>query len=156
MFSTLLITSIPISLYGLKINYEYESFLYTLITSTQFLCVINLFFLNKRFQQFLHDIFVYTLTYGLLSSNIFFTKVFSMTMAGTMLATRFYYKRCIFLFWNTNRNCDYDVIVFCMMCVCGLRSQSLLYEKECALVSFISHFLCDKNENSLLNNIFNK
>ena len=129
MFSILLLLSIPISLFGLKVNYEYEAFLYSLIVSTQFLCGLNLFLLNKRFQQVLHDVFVYVLTYGLLSSNIYFTKLFSMIMAGTMLATRFYYKRCIFLYWNTNRNCDYDVIVLCMMIVCALRSHSLLYEK---------------------------
>lgn len=156
MFSTLLILSIPISLFGLTVNYEYEPFLYTLIVSTQFLCCLNLFVLNKRFQQILHDIFVYVLTYGLLSSNVYFTKNFSMIMAGAMLATRFYCKRCIFLYWNTDRNCDYDVIVFFMMIVCALRTQSLLYKKECVAVSLFSHLLCDKYENSFVKKLFEK
>ena len=153
MFSTLLILSIPISLFGLKLNYDHELFNYILIISTQFLCVANLYFRNKRVQQFLHDIFVYVLTYGLLSSNIFFTKVFSIIMASTMLATRFYYKRCIFLFWNNNRNYDYDFIVISLMIICTVRSSSWLFEKECAVIATISHFLLDKHENSVIKKI---
>ena len=150
MFSKLLLLSIPISFTGLKHIPPEEFLLYVLILSTQILCVLNLLIMDKRLQQFLHDSFVYVLTYGLLCSNIFFTKCFSVVMSFQMLMTRLYYKRCIFLFWNTTRNCDYDFVVSLMILVCMMRSDSLLGNKQCMFIGIASHFLLDEQENSFL------
>jgi hypothetical protein len=148
MFSKLLFLSIPISLIGFKQIPEEEFILYIFILSTQFLCVLNLLILDKRLQQFLHDSFVYVLTYGLLCSNNYYTKLFSVVMSFQMLMTRLYYKRCIFLFWNTTRNCDYDFIVLFTILTCIMRSESLLGNKQCMFIGIASHFLLDQHKNS--------
>ncbi len=150
MFSKLLLLSIPISFVGFKQSPQEEFLLYVLILSTQFLCVLNLFILNKRLQQFLHDSFVYVLTYGLLCSNNSYTKIYSVVMSSQMLMTRFYYKRCIFLFWNTTRNCDYDLVVFFMIFTCLMRSDSILGNKQCMFIGIASHILLDEHKNSFL------
>ena len=155
MFSKLLFISIPISLLGIKEYSGEETPLYILILSTQFLCVINLLIMDKRLQLFLHDSFVYVLTYGLLCSNNHFTKFFSIVIGSFMLLTRMYYKRCIFLFWNTKRNIDYDFVIFLMILACFIRYDFLLGNKECMAIGFFSHFLLDKYENSFIKKITN-
>ena len=150
MFAKLLFFSIPISLVGFKEYSGEETPLYLLILGTQFLCVLNLLIMNKRLQLLLHDLFVYVLTYGLLCSNNHFTKIFSIVIGSTMLLTRMYYKRCIFLFWNATRNIDYDFVVLSMILACFFRQDCLLGNKECMAVGFFSHFLLDKYENSFI------
>ena len=150
MFAKLLFLSIPFSLVGFKEYSGEETPLYILIVSTQILCVINLFIMDKRLRLFMHDFFVYVLTYGLLCSNNHYTKFFSIVIGSTMLLTRMYYKRCIFLFWNTKRNIDYDFIIFSMVIACFFRTDFLLGNKECMVVGFFSHFLLDKPENSFI------
>lgn len=150
MFGKLLFLSIPISLVGFKKYSGEEIPLYILIISTQFLCALNLLIMDKRLQLFLHDSFVYVLTYGLLCSNNHYTKFFSIVIGSVMLLTRIYYKRCIFLFWNTTRNIDYDIVVFLMILACFFRDDCLLGNKECMAVGVFSHFLLDKHENSFI------
>ncbi len=153
MFSKLLFLSIPISFLGFGRIPQEEFLIYVLILSTQFLCVINLLIMDKRLQQLLHDSFVYVLTYGLLCSNNSYTKIFSAVMSLQMLMTRFYYKRCIFLFWNTTRNCDYDLVILLMVLSCLIRSDSLLGNNQCIIISVVSHFLPDKQKHSFLKKI---
>jgi len=150
MFSKLLFLSIHISFVGFKRSSDEEFLLYVLILSTQFLCTLNLLIMDKRLQLILHDSFVYVLAYGLLCSNIQFTKFFSVCMSFQVLLSRLYYKRCIFLFWKTSRNCDYDLILFSMILSCFLRNDSLLGNKQCMIIGFASHFLLDEDKNSFL------
>ena len=148
MFAILLYLSIILSYFCSNYARE-EIWIYRIIFLTQLFCCMNLYFLHKGVQQFLHDCFVYVLVYGLMTTNNLFTKVFSCCVSTAMVSTRFYYKSCIFLWWNTNRNPDYDMIVMLMTLICLLRSRALIPNWLCFIVGVVSHFLEDAQNNSI-------
>lgn len=143
MLSKLLILSLSANIIGFKnVSIEEYNFHYFIIL-THILCIINLFIRNKSFQLLLHDSLIYILTFGLVGSMRIYTKIISIIFSIVLLSTRFYYKRCIFLYWKTTRSIDFDIIVFGMVFFCLFRTFSLLGHKECILIGIISHFFDD-------------
>ena len=147
-FLTFVVSSIPLGVFCASFSHTDEYVFYVLTFYTQLLCLLNFFVAHKYFQIILHDIFVYLLVYGLTHTNCLHTKFFACTIALTMLGTRHAYKRCIFLWWNEERNLDNDLITLFLVGICCYRTLSLLTNSMCILVALTSHFLEDSLHNS--------
>ena len=152
MFSYLLFTSILLSCFCGRYAPD-ERFVYILIYNTQLGCTLNLFWRDPNIQLVLHDCFVYVLVYGLMCTTNTYTKLFALIISTAMLTTRLIYGRCIFLWWNQDRNIDYDVIILIMTILCCFRNTSFLNNFVCISIGIVSHFLRDAYENSLLKHI---
>ena len=149
IFSCLLFFSILVSYYCGK-NTPEEKLFYILIYNTQLFCVANLFFEDLYIQLLLHDCFVYVLVYGLMCTPHIHTKLFAISISTAMIVTRMMYDRCIFLWWNKNRNIDFDIIVFTMIIISYLRKSSVLPNWVCIFIGCISHFLPDCRDDSFV------
>ena len=148
-FACLLFLSLLVSYYCGK-NTPEEKLFYIFIYNTQVLCVANLFFKDVYMQLILHDCFVYVLVYGLLCTHHIHTKLFAMSISTAMIVTRMIYDRCIFLWWNQNRNIDFDIVVFTMIMISYFRESSVLPNWVCLFVGCISHFLPDSRDDSFV------
>ena len=149
MFAQLLIVSTVAGYYGTQYAPE-EFMMYMFILFIQLICILNLIIADPRPQSSLHDAFVYVIVYGLLCSTNVYTQHLVSCIAFAMVSTRIAYNRCIFLWWNTERNIDYDVIVSIMTLVCLMRSESLIRHWLCWVIGFASHFFSDVSSNSVI------
>ena len=148
MFHYLLAIIFPLTTVCMHYDYDCDINHYTLVLYTQILCIANQILKNKSFQLFLHDIFVYCLTYGLLSSTCDGMRVLTMCTAFAMVSTRIIFKRCLFLWWYTERNMDYDMIVTLVAFTNTMRTTSICHPFVCLIVAIYSHFLDVSYNNS--------
>lgn len=157
MFSRLLLLCMPLSIISWVIDgMDCDFYNYIIICATQFCCAVNTRMQSQTFQLCLHDMFVYMITYGLMSSMCTGLRIYAMMIALFMISTRIVYGRCIFLWWKTQRNMDYDFLVFCMAFANMVRTTCLIDIKMCFLIGIFSHFLADESRNSCLRKICKK
>lgn len=148
MFAHLLVASIPISLACARVATdcrEDEAWFYISVGCLQLACMCNLRLQSRAAQEILHDVFAYHILYGLVSSQCGVTKSFAFGMTAVMLGTRFYYRRCIFIWWKTRRNASLDLILVVLSILCCLRTVRMVTRNACILISFMSHFIDDNN-----------
>lgn len=148
MFTLLLLISIPMTIVSAIYDNMCDKEHYALIGLTQVLCVMNCVLEHKEFQLILHDIFVYVILYALLVTNCHGLKIFGTIIASAMVFTRLLFGRCIFLWWNTCRNIDYDILVSVMIVINILRESPVLNMYICISAAMFSHFLRDSDQNS--------
>ena len=111
IFPQVLFLSCITSIYLQKEDFKFMSF----IIFSHILCMINLFVQNKTFQLLLHDVFVYSLLYSNLQSSSIKIRAYGAALCLIMCITRMYYNKCMFLYWNNERNTDFDICVWLIL-----------------------------------------
>lgn len=153
-FAYLLCLMIPVTCISLAKDGNCDINNYVLVLITQILCVVNLTLNSQYLQLILHDIFVYMIVYGTLSSECHYYRYVAIYASVAMVISRMYYKRCIFLWWHTERNIDYDFIVLLGTIINLFRKNKLLNLYVCILISLCSHFMKDEQKNSFIFKFF--
>ena len=105
---------------------------------------VNFYFENEPAQQVMHDIFVYTLLDALLVARDLPSRQLGRFVALLQMCTRYYYGRCIVLWWNNERNKDVDAGVLALLALSFVSSRRpLISWWVCAIIAAVSHFVAD-------------
>ena len=122
----------------------------SIVVCTHTLCIFNLVWSNRLLQLCMHDVFVYSILYANLVSQNNVIRVYGCILGVCMCATRMWYERCIFLYWHTSRNIDFDVWVWLVIAgnLSGLNVP--LTQCGCAVIAVASHFFRDEKEDSII------
>ena len=150
MFVYLLFCATFLTAYCAVADEECDRMHYLFALVTQSLLIVNLKFCNVKTQVLLHDVFAYILGYGLLVSECTAFRCMTSLVAITMIITRIYFNKCLFMWWNTERNIDTDMFVFILLCFNMVRRSGLLPSHICLVMSYFSHFIPDKKDHSVL------
>jgi hypothetical protein len=112
---------------------------------------VNFYFENEPAQQIMHDIFVYTLLDSLLVARDLPSRQLGRFVAVLQLCTRYYYGRCVVLWWNHERNKDVDAGVWVLLALSFVTSRRpLLPWYACAVIAAVSHFVADHPEEAFI------
>ena len=153
MFALLLLVVTGFTVYSHIFDHECDQNHYRMVFATQCLCLINLKLRNKQAQVLLHDAFAYTLGYGLLTSECTGFRTMTSIVATVMILTRIYFNKCLFLWWNTERNVDTDAMVVVLIYLNIFRTSSLISSYTCLILCCVAHIIPDKAHCSLLNKL---
>lgn len=120
-----------------------EPVFFYIVHAVQAVCFANLAWKSRAVQQLAHDAFAAFMLYALLASRCTHVRRVGVVTASLQAITRWWYDRCIFLWWNVGRNRDADVTVIVLCFVGALRRRPLVPAWACVLVGVASRALPD-------------
>ena len=126
-----------------------ESRFFSCVKCTLVVCFVNVLGQMQWLQRLAHDAFVSILLYALLTSTCRRVRAFGLVTAALQMLTRWWYDRCLFLWWNTTRNVEIDVAVAILCLACLWRRGPIAPVWWCLLIGMATHFLPDDSEHSL-------
>lgn len=120
-----------------------DPFATALVFATECAALFNLWLMDLTLQSFLHDVYVCLLLYSLFSTKCNLLQQFARYLSILQIATRQIYGSCLFMWENTSRSLEVDMIlVFVVML--GLRSPPLrLPAWCCAAMAVAAHQVTD-------------
>ena len=112
-------------------------------------CFVNLEWQLRWLQKLAHDAYVSLLLHALAVSTCSNVRTFGLVTSALQLLTRWWYGRCLFLWWNTERNVDNDVAIVILCAMCLWRRGPLVPTWWCVLLGIVTHCLPDDRQHSL-------